>query len=357
MNAIVGFIHLMEHESALSEKQIEYLQKMRFSSQHLLSLINNVLDISKIESSGIVLNQTPLSVIDQINQVDAVIRPQAIAKQQIFCVKMEKLPYDRVLGDGVRLRQVLMNLLSNAVKYTPCSERIQLEISENSCRRPGYAALRFAVSDNGCGMEPEFAKHVFEPFTREGRAIEKGVQGTGLGMAITKNIVDLMQGQITVVSGVDQGSCFTVTLELPKDDRQLKASGIDLGAEKSKNYVLQGKHFLCAEDNELNADFGAFRCGMQNLPQWQRVGAGIYKCFSWRVRCGFDGWFSNCRSHPQKRESIGQNDSYHRYDCQCIFRRYPKLLGCWHECTYCKTSGNCSLGKNHAKFGNHEYCA
>lgn len=250
MNAIVGFISLLERDNALSENQKAYLGKMRASSQHLLGLINDVLDISKIETDGMNLEQKPLSISAQVEQVETMILAQAKAKQQDFSVKMGQLSHDRVLCDAVRLRQVLMNLLSNAVKYTANGGTICLEIAEMPCRKPGCMGVRFSVSDNGCGMSPEFAAHVFDPFVRDERVAE--IQGTGLGMAITKNIVDKMGGTIRVSSAINAGSCFTVQLELPIDTDMAEQSRA--GSPETAEASLKGKHFLCAEDNDLNAE-------------------------------------------------------------------------------------------------------
>lgn len=251
MNAIVGFISLLEPAGNLTEEQKDYLRKMRASSQHLLGLINDVLEISKIETGEIVLDGKPLSLASQVEWVDAVIRPQAKAKEQRFLVDAEKLNHHNFVGDDVRLRQILMNLLSNAVKYTPKGGEIRLEIAEEPSHKAGCAAVRISVSDNGCGMSPEFAKRVFEPFVRDKRVSE--IQGTGLGMAITKNIVELMGGTISVQSELNRGSCFTVSLELPIDDRAVEK---ELPKEQANvsDAVLKGKRFLCAEDNELNKE-------------------------------------------------------------------------------------------------------
>ncbi len=251
MNAILGFILLMEHEGGLSEKQRDYLQKMRASGEHLLGLINDVLDITRIEASGMTLEQKPLRLSEQVARMDAVIRPQVQAKEQTLTVQIGELLQDHLLGDGVRLRQVMINLLSNAVKYTPKGGAIRLEVCQEPGQKPDCVRVRFSVSDTGCGMTPEFAARVFDPFSRDDRVVKNGIQGTGLGMAITKNIVDNMGGTIQVVSKVNRGSCFTVTLEMPIDHR-----GTEDKPEKAQpsEFLLKGKRFLCAEDNAINAE-------------------------------------------------------------------------------------------------------
>ena len=251
MNAIVGFISLMEHTDGLTKAQRGYLQKMRDSSQHLLELINDVLDISKIETGGMTLNEQPLSMTEQIGHVETLIRPQAQAKGQTFTVMSDKMCHDVFRGDEVRLQQVLMNLLSNAVKYTQNGGSIRLELTEDAGHRPDCAKICICVTDNGCGMSPEFAWHVFDAYSREARVSK--IQGTGLGMAITKDIVSLMGGTIQVESEPDVGSRFTVTLELPilPEDELRAQSACDDGRGGS---MLKGKRFLCAEDNALNRE-------------------------------------------------------------------------------------------------------
>ena len=251
MNAIVGFISLMERTDGLTEKQKGYLQKMRDSSQRLLELINDVLDISKIETGGMTLSEGPLSMREQLDCIEMLIRPQAQEKEQAFVVAADKMRHDVFRGDEVRLRQVLMNLLSNAVKYTQNGGSIRLELSEGAGQRPDCAKIRICVTDNGCGMSSEFVRHVFDPYARDARV--SNIQGTGLGMAITKDIVDLMGGTIQVESELNVGSRFTVTLELPilSEDEMRVQNARDGGKGEP---VLKGRRFLCAEDNELNKE-------------------------------------------------------------------------------------------------------
>ena len=220
MNAIVGISHLMENESGLSDKMHTYISKVLLSSQHLLSLINDVLDMSKIESSEVKLNRESVSLAEQVGQIDSIIRPQTEERGQDFKILVHEIAHEYVIGDSVRLRQVFINLLSNAVKYTDYNGTIRLDLAELPCAVPGSATFRIAVTDNGFGMAPEFIEHIFEPFTRAENSTTNRVQGTGLGMAITKNIVDLMGGTITVESELNKGSTFEVTLTFPIDESQ-----------------------------------------------------------------------------------------------------------------------------------------
>ena len=218
MNAIVGITKLMAHDKHDPVKIEGYISKVQQSSQHLLSLINDVLDMSKIESGEVKLNMEPISLADQIGQIESIVRPQIEDRKQKFTICTHNIAHEYFTGDAVRMRQVLINLLSNAIKYTPNGGSIRLDLDELPCKVPDHAMLRIAVTDSGYGMTPEFVKHIFEPFTRAENSTTNRVQGTGLGMAITKNIVDIAGGTISVQSEVDKGSCFTVELPLLIDD-------------------------------------------------------------------------------------------------------------------------------------------
>ncbi len=212
MNAIVGITRLMAHDKNDPAKIDTYIEKVQQSSQHLLSLINDVLDMSKIESDGVVLNKEPIGLSEQIWQIESIMRPQIEERRQRFVVSTHNITHEHLIGDTVRLRQIFINLLSNAIKYTPCGGSIRLDLEELTCDIADHTKLRISVTDSGCGMSPEFVEHIFEPFTRAENSTTNRVQGTGLGMAITKNIVDLAEGTISVQSEVNKGSCFIVEL-------------------------------------------------------------------------------------------------------------------------------------------------
>lgn len=229
MNAILGITRLMESEQSMSDKMRDYIRKAHASGQHMLALINDVLDMSKIEAGKIRIVREPVSLAEQVGQIDSIIRPRAAEKAQNFMIRTHDVAHEFLVGDSMRLGQILVNLLSNAVKYTPYGGTIRLDIAELPCAIPGQAAISIVVTDNGCGMTPEFLTHIFDPFTRAESSTTNKVQGTGLGMAITKNIVDLMGGQITVESKPNRGSRFEVTLSLPIDRSttcHVDASGI-----------------------------------------------------------------------------------------------------------------------------------
>ena len=209
-----------------------------------LERINDILDMSKIESSEVALNQDSISLAEQVGQVDSIIRSQTAERGQTFVIRTHHVVHEYLIGDGVRLRQIFLNLLSNAVKYTPYGGAIRFELEELPCPQPEHATFHITVEDNGYGMEEAFVKHIFEPFTRGESSMTNKVQGTSLGMAITKNIVDLMGGTITVRSTVDRGSCFDVTLTFPIDD-------------SVKNQVSVESLLLIAEEKELTGNLQA----------------------------------------------------------------------------------------------------
>ena len=253
MNAIIGITTLMKNELDQPEKLAEHLGKLETSGQLLLGIINDILDMSRIESGKTTLNVEKMNLPQQISQLDSVIRQQAGQRRQTFTVETH-VQHENVLADPNRLNQVLMNILSNAVKYTPTGGHIRLEVDELT-HTEHYAKYRFVVQDNGIGMSEEFQKHIFEPFERERTSTVSKVQGTGLGMAITKSVVDLMGGSISVESATGKGTRFEVVLEFPIDTEADHAQQVQaLPEETEETSPLCGMKFLCAEDNALNAE-------------------------------------------------------------------------------------------------------
>ena len=253
MNAIIGITTLMKNELHEPEKLAEHLGKLETSSQLLLGIINDILDMSRIESGKTTLNVEKMNLPRQISQLDSVIRQQAGQRRQTFTVETH-VQHENVLGDPNRLKQVLMNILSNAVKYTPKGGHIRLEVEELP-RNEHYARYRFIVQDDGIGMSEGFQKTLFDPFTREEKSGTNKVQGTGLGMAITKSIVDLMGGSISVESAPGRGTRFEVVLEFPIDTESDHAQKVQaLPEEAEETSPLSGMKFLCAEDNAINAE-------------------------------------------------------------------------------------------------------
>ena len=214
MNAIIGFLALMKDEADNPAVVREYIQRIDTASQHLLGLINDVLDMSKIESGSTTLSVSEMNLADVVSEINAIIRPQTKARNQTFDIFASHLRHEQVLGDKMRINQILINLLSNAVKYTQEGGTIELLVEELPQVVEQYSRVRLTVRDNGLGMSPEYQKVIFEPFTREETKITHEIQGTGLGMPITKSLVDLMGGTITVESRLGEGSTFCVELEL-----------------------------------------------------------------------------------------------------------------------------------------------
>ena len=253
MNAIIGITTLMKNELHQPEKLAEHLGKLESSGQLLLGIINDILDMSRIESGKTTLNVEKMNLPQQIRQLDSIIRQQAGQSRQTFTVSTH-LQHENVLADPNRLNQVLMNILSNAVKYTPNGGHIRFEVDELP-RNEHYARYRFVVQDDGIGMSADYQKTLFDPFTREERSGTNKVQGTGLGMAITKNIVDLMGGSINVESATGKGTRFEVVLEFPIDAEADHAQQVQaLPEEAEETSPLSGMKFLCAEDNAINAE-------------------------------------------------------------------------------------------------------
>ena len=253
MNAIIGITTLMKNELHQPEKLAEHLGKLENSGQLLLGIINDILDMSRIESGKTTLNEEKMNLSQQISQLDSIIRQQAGQRRQTFTVNTH-LQHENVLADPNRLNRVLMNILSNAVKYTPTGGHIRFEVDELP-RNEHYARYRFIVQDDGIGMSKAYQKTLFDPFTREERSGTNKVQGTGLGMAITKNIVDLMGGSINVESTTGKGTRFEVVLEFPVDaEADTVPEAQVLPEEEEETSPLSGMKFLCAEDNAINAE-------------------------------------------------------------------------------------------------------
>ncbi|MCM1236161.1 MAG: ATP-binding protein, partial [Ruminococcus flavefaciens] len=221
MNAIVGFAALLLRHAENPEKVREYTQKITASSQHLLGLINDILDISKIEAGKTTLNLSDESMEELVENIDSIIRPQMKAKGHEFEVYSRDLKHEYVIMDKLRLNQILLNLLSNALKYTPEGGHIALTVQELPQSTRQLANYRFIVEDNGYGMSEDYQRTLFQAFTREEDSVTNKIQGTGLGMAITKNLLDLMGGTISVKSKKGEGSTFTVELKLHISEQEI----------------------------------------------------------------------------------------------------------------------------------------
>ena len=261
MNAIVGIAGLMQYHLDDPGLLKSYISKLQSSSQYLLDLINDILDLSKIENGSMELRMEPMNLEEQIQQIITIIKPQINGKNQRLIVEKEKLKPGYVMGDPVRFRQVLMNIFSNAMKYTPEDGTIRFRVREEDGHGE-MEAYQFIIEDSGMGMSEEFVEHIFEPFSRAEGSV-KGIQGTGLGMAITKSIVDAMGGNISVYSELGRGSQFKLSFSFQmseKPEQAIKAESKNAVLENGKDkesggaVSLKGMRFLCAEDNELNAE-------------------------------------------------------------------------------------------------------
>ena len=250
MNAIIGFTNLAATHLDDRELVRDYLSKITASSSHLLRLINDVLDMSRIESGRVVIDESPCSISQILYDLQSILRADLETRELHFQMDTRALLHPHVICDRLRLNQVLLNILSNALKFTPAGGRITVTAAEMPGDTPDTAIYQFRIQDTGIGMAPEFLEHIFEPFERERTSTVSGIQGTGLGMFITKNLVELMKGQITVESQQGQGSVFTCAFPF-----RLSAAP-DVGETPAASAPRPSAHWhiLLVEDNELNQE-------------------------------------------------------------------------------------------------------
>ena len=253
MNAVIGMTSLIRHDAGNKDKVIEYADKIDISSQHLLGIINDILDMSKIEAGKTVFKYDDFSILNFIQEINNLFHSQIDEKKQILTTK-KNIRHEWVNGEQLRLMQIFSILLSNAVKYTQEGGEIQFLVEECETNSSVYAKYRFLVRDNGIGMSADFKDKIFDAFTRAENSVTNKIQGTGLGMAITKNLVEAMGGTIDVESELGQGSCFEVLIELRIAEDRTVALAAQEDTDEQDGNILQGMRFLCAEDNELNAE-------------------------------------------------------------------------------------------------------
>ncbi len=254
LNAIIGLAALIDHDAGNEARVREYVRRVQLSSENLLAIINEVLDMNKIESGKTTLNCEDFSILEFVSNVEDMFRPQTDARHQTFEVITKNIQHEHLNGDDVRLAQIASNLLSNAVKYTQTGGTVQFVVEERPARSASYAKFRFQVIDNGIGMDKEFQDKIFDAFTREESSLTNKIQGTGLGMAITKSLVEIMGGSISVSSEKGRGSCFEVLLEMKIAQRGGATAKQDDARDEKSATSLGGMRFLCAEDNALNAE-------------------------------------------------------------------------------------------------------
>ena len=265
LNVIIGYTALASAHVNEAQEVKKYLSKIETASNHLLLLINDVLDMSHIESGTLKLEHAPVYLPDVLENLKAIIQTDSYAKQLKFCADTKNMVHKNVITDKLRLNQVLLNILENAVKYTRPGGKICFQIQElkGQEQEPGFAKYEFRVKDTGIGMSEEFIAHIFEPFSREQTSTVSGIEGMGLGMAIVKKIVDRMDGTIAVKSRQGKGTEVTVILPFKVNSqvvecetKVLKKPGqmkILSERENSEN-LFKGKKILLAEDNELNRE-------------------------------------------------------------------------------------------------------
>ena len=255
MNAIIGMTTLIEHDATSPNKVLEYSHKIEKASQQLLGLINDVLDMSKIESGKTKLNSSDFLISDVLDQIDTIFTPQVAERKQNFKIETVNIKHDYLNGDNIRLLQILNNIISNAVKYTQDGGNISLTVKEIEYDSNTYTKLSFEIDDNGMGISEEYIDKIFDSFTREENSLTNHIQGTGLGMAITKNLVDLMGGTITVNSKKGEGSHFEVILgfKIAKEEKE-ESLQEEKQSDNKPSLALMGANLLCAEDNKLNAE-------------------------------------------------------------------------------------------------------
>ena len=252
MNAIIGFTALAQTHIDDRGQVEDYLKKISVSSQHLLSLINDVLDMSRIESGKVTLEAKPVHLPELVHELRDIV--QAVVSEKDLSLTLDTVGVENedVIADPLRLEQILINVLANAVKFTPDGGQISLWIVQKDTAPAGYADFEFHIKDNGIGMSEEFQKHIFEQFARERTSTVSKIQGTGLGMAITKSLVDMMGGRITVKSEQGKGSEFTISLRFPIGEAK---TGQTPPAAKASAFT--GKKLLVVEDNELNLEIAS----------------------------------------------------------------------------------------------------
>ena len=252
MNAIIGFTALAQTHIDDRGQVEDYLKKISVSSQHLLSLINDVLDMSRIESGKVTLEAKPVHLPELVHELRDIIQAVVSKKDLSLTLDTVGVENEDVIADPLRLEQILINVLANAVKFTPDGGQISLWIVQKDTAPAGYADFEFHIKDNGIGMSEEFQKHIFEQFARERTSTVSKIQGTGLGMAITKSLVDMMGGRITVKSEQEKGSEFTISLRFPIGEAKTEQT-----PPAAKASAFTGKKLLVVEDNELNLEIAS----------------------------------------------------------------------------------------------------
>ena len=251
LNAITGYTMLAKKHIADTDSVSGYLDKIEVSGKQLLQLINQVLEMSRIESGKVVLQEEPADVIDRAYDMRTLSGTDIESKSLKYTVYIRDVSHRHVLADGSRMNQIILNIIGNAIKYTPEGGCIDYTVEEKPCERAGYSLYSFTVADTGIGMSEEFQKHLFEEFARENTSTVSHIQGTGLGMPIVKKLVDLMGGTITVKSMLGQGTSITVSVPMKWDTEAQARREADA---RHHDFDFRGKRILLVEDNEMNRE-------------------------------------------------------------------------------------------------------
>ena len=271
MNAIIGFSDLLEKHIDEKEKVLDYAGKIKSSSSFLLSLINYVLEMARIESGKAVLKKDVGSLHDLVTTLSDVFEP-SVQQKHLHCTYQTDIIHSYVICDRTKVREILLNIISNAIKYTPDGGTVSIRIAESPSGQEGVGRYTFTVQDNGIGMSEDYLPHIFEEFTREHTSTESKVIGTGLGLPIVKALVDLMQGTIDVQSKIGCGTTMTVSLDFPlATDEQCQEKQ---APEETLPADLRGRRILLAEDNDLNAEI-AITILQENGFEVERANDGI----------------------------------------------------------------------------------
>lgn len=256
MNAVIGFTELAMENTGDEVVVKDYLKKIQTSGNHLLMLINDVLDMSKIESGRISIENVKCDLKEVIDNLEKIVEPEVNSRKQNFSISMENMNESVVMCDKLRINQILLNCLGNSIKFTPDGGYVELRVQKIPLDDPDHAEFIFIIADTGIGMSKEFMEHMFEPFERERTSTISKTQGTGLGMTITKNLVEMMGGKIDVESRVGEGTTYTITLTLEvvhehSSAREVEINPADIPIESMVEY-LKGRHFLLVDDNATN---------------------------------------------------------------------------------------------------------
>lgn len=303
LNAIRGFTSMAMKSAGDEEKVMDYLGKIDVSGQQLLSLINQVLEMSRIESGKVELNEKPVNIREKFEALSTILTEQAKTKGLVFNRSLVNMQHFHVLADDARMGQIILNIAGNAMKYTPTGGVIDFILTEVPCEREGHARYVFTVSDTGIGMSDEYQKVMYEPFTREKTSTVSKIQGSGLGMSIVKNLVDVLGGKIEVHSAPGKGTRFDVTIDF-RIDEEGEADALQI---ESACYIpFAGKRILLVEDNELNREIARF----------------ILEDKGFRIEEADDGDIA-----VEKVRKIVDNGDYGYYDAILMDIQMPRMNG------------------------------